>query len=168
VPGSLIAGALPDDVLHQLEGKMLRYRRTTPISFLEKVFGTRDGAALRMSLRASSYSQFYEVRGKEVLQNFVAPALHSTKFLQKPVFANNILHNFRPGQPLLYPTFADGNSIPEHLIVGIDNVARRYTLEIQWRDNDVLMFDNTRFMHGRRAIVDPQRTLWTQFSDVDF
>jgi hypothetical protein len=166
--GSLLASALPIRVLRLLEGKMLRYKRMTSIFFLQQLFGTKDDSALRESLRASPYSQFYELLGKEVIQDFVAPALYDAKFLHKPTFGNNIIHNYRPGKNLSYPTFADGSIIPENIIIEIRKIARDYTLEIEWRDQDLLMFDNTRFMHGRRAIVDPQRTIWTEFSDVDF
>ena len=137
---------------------MLRHRRTTSIVFLERLLGTTDAAAMQKWLGSGSHSQFYEIHGKAVRQDFVAPALHNAKFLKKPVFANNIIHNFRPGKPLLYPTFDDGTSIPEQLIVDIRDIARRFTFEIQWSDQDLLMFDNTRFVHGRRTIIDPNRT----------
>jgi Taurine catabolism dioxygenase TauD, TfdA family len=97
-----------------------------------------------------------------------APALHYPRFRHALPFANNIIYYFRPGRPLLYPTFSDGGRIPESAIITIRDTARRYTFQIEWRDNDLLMFDNTRFMHGRRAIVDRQRTIWTQFSDAGF
>ena len=166
--GSLLASSLPGSFLRQLERTRLRYRRTTPIEFLMRILGTADAVSLCESLKAGPYDEYYEIRGDEVRQDFTAPALHIPKFLRQPVFANNIIHNFRAGRPLLYPTFEDGSIIPEDLIIGLRELARSCTLEIDWRDNDLLMLDNTRFMHGRRAVVDPQRTLWTQFSDAKF
>ena len=69
---------------------------------------------------------------------------------------------------MLYPTFANGCIITEDVIETVRDVAEGYTFEIHWCDQDLLMFDNTRFMHGRRAITDPRRTIWTQFSDAGF
>ncbi|HEX3473133.1 MAG TPA: TauD/TfdA family dioxygenase [Silvibacterium sp.] len=166
--GSLLASELPVSIVQLFESNMLRYRRTTTIAFLERLLGIKGADALREFLNAGSYGQFYEMQGKEVRQDFVAPALREAKFLDRPVFANNIIHNYRPGKPLLYPTFANGSIIPEDLVVTLQQIAQRYTFEIQWRDDDLLMFDNTRLMHGRHAIADSRRTIWTQFSDANF
>ena len=166
--GSILASALLNPTRDLLEGRMLRYRRTTSIGFLQRLLNINDAAALQEFLTTGSYSQYYELHGNHLRQDFLAPALHNPKFLHTLTFSNNIIHNFRSGRPLLYPTFEDGSTIPESVIVNIRDTARRSTFEIQWRDEDLLMFDNTRFMHGRRAIIDPHRTIWTQFSDADF
>jgi Taurine catabolism dioxygenase TauD, TfdA family len=165
--GAELAARLPDPVRDLLDGRLLRYSRTRPIGYLEQLLGTTDRAAVRAIL-SSPAGRCYRVHGDRVRQDFLTPALGCGKFVQVPVFANNILHNFRRGRPMHYPTFEDGGIIPEALIVQIRQIARRCTLEIEWRDEDVLMFDNTRFMHGRRPIVDPNRIIWTQFSDAAF
>jgi len=165
--GAELAAALPRPVCDRLEGRLLRYRRTRPIGYLARILGTTDTAGLREFL-TRSYGQYYRIDGDQVRQDFRTPALPYPKFLDAPVFANNIIHNFRRGRLLRYPTFGDGSVIPESLIIQIRDIARRCTVEVRWRDGDLLMFDNTRFMHGRRAIADPHRTIWTQFSDAAF
>lgn len=165
--GSLLASVLPTSTRDLLEHSMLRYRRTTSIAFLYRLLGTKDAAAVR-KLLAGEQGQYYRVQGTEVSQDFLAPALHLPRYLNTRVFANNILHNYRPGKTLEYPTFADGSAIPEHVIVSIRDAAKACTFEVQWCDRDLLMFDNTRFMHGRRRIIDPDRLIWTQFSDAGF
>jgi alpha-ketoglutarate-dependent taurine dioxygenase len=165
--GSRLTSVLPTSTRDLLEHSMLRYQRTTSVSFLYRLLGTRDAAAVR-KLLATQQGQYYRVQGTEVSQDFLAPALHVPKYLNTRVFANNILHNYRPGKMLTYPTFADGSAIPEHVIESIRDAAKTCTFELQWRDEDLLMFDNTRFMHGRRRIIDPNRLVWTQFSDAGF
>jgi alpha-ketoglutarate-dependent taurine dioxygenase len=165
--GSLLAAALPSSIRELLEPRNLRYRQTVSISFLHRLLGTKDAAAVR-ELLASPLGQYYRLRGTEVSQDFAAPALHIPKFLDTPVFANNIIHNYRRGKVLTYPTFEDGEAIPEDVIVSIRDLAKGCTFEIGWCDADLLMFDNTRFMHGRRRIVDADRLIWTQFSDAGF
>jgi len=165
--GSLLASVLPSSIRDLLEPRILRYRQTVPISFLHRLLGTKDAAAVR-ELLAGPHGQYYRLHGTEVSQDFTAPALPVAKFLNTPVFANNILHNYRQGKVLTYPTFEDGEVIPEDVIVSIRDLAKSRTFEIQWRDADLLMFDNTRFMHGRRRIVDSDRLIWTQFSDAGF
>jgi alpha-ketoglutarate-dependent taurine dioxygenase len=166
--GSLVASELPAWIVEQFEQNLLRYRWTTSIVFLQQLVGTRDAAALRSFVETGPHADFYDIRGDEVRQDFVAPALQKPKFSDELAFANNIIHNFRIGNPLLYPTFADGSLIPERLIVTIRDLTEHLTFGVQWRDGDLLMFDNTRFMHGRRTITDPSRTIWTQFSDAVF
>jgi alpha-ketoglutarate-dependent taurine dioxygenase len=165
--GSMLASGMPVPVIDRLKGKKLLYKRTVPRTHLEQALGTKDAITLRKSLEDKCLSQIYEIRGEYARQTFITPVLHLAKFSRQPTFANNIIHNFRAGKPLRYPTFADGSAIPESLILEIYKVAAQYTVEVQWRDHDLLMFDNTRFMHGRRPIVDPERTIWTQFSDLD-
>jgi alpha-ketoglutarate-dependent taurine dioxygenase len=165
--GAALVSALPADVRDNLHGRMLRYRRTRSIGYLARILGTRDTAAVREFLDGA-HGQHYRILGDQVRQDFRTPALPYPRFLEAPVFANNILHNFRRGRPLRYPTFGDGSVIPETLILQIRQIARQCTLEVKWRDGDLLMFDNTRFMHGRRRIVDRHRTIWTQFSNAAF
>lgn len=165
--GAGLVSAFSPDIRDRLAGRMLRYRRTRPISYIARLLGTTDTARFRKFI-TRSYGQYYRIQGEQVRQDFRTPALSFPKYLAAPVFANNVLHNFRRGRPLRYPTFGDGSTIPESLILQIRDIARRRTMEVTWRDGDLLMFDNTRFMHGRRAIVDQRRTIWTQFSNTSF
>ncbi len=74
-------------------------------------------------------------------------------------FANAILgpsHNY---EPPTY-TFADGDAVPVDEIEAIRAIAETCTHEINWQDGDVAILDNTRIMHGRRAIRDACRTLF--------
>ena len=38
--------------------------------------------------------------------------------------------------------------------------------EINWQDGDIAVLDNTRIMHGRRAIVDTNRQLFIGMGNV--
>lgn len=74
-------------------------------------------------------------------------------------FANAILgpsHNY---DPPLY-AFADGTAVESDEIEAIRAIAEGCTHEINWQDGDVAVIDNTRVMHGRRAIVDDDRQLF--------
>jgi hypothetical protein len=165
--GALLAANLPKQHLKLFEGETLLYRRTTSITFLEKLLGTRDRGELSEFLSANPKGKCYIIRGNKVDQDFEVPVLQSAKFLNQLVFVNNIIHNYRPGKPLLYPTLSKGHPIPNTTILDICKIAKNYTFNIHWHDEDLLMIDNTRFMHGRQSILDPERTIWTQFSDFD-
>jgi len=74
-------------------------------------------------------------------------------------FANAILgpsHNYEP------PTYTleDGSVIASGEIEELRGIAETCTTEINWQDGDVAVLDNTRVMHGRRAIKDQDRELF--------
>ena len=45
-------------------------------------------------------------------------------------------------------------------LVAIRDIAETATHEINWQDGDIAILDNTRVMHGRRAIADANRNLF--------
>ncbi|MGR3412112.1 MAG: TauD/TfdA family dioxygenase [Paracoccus sp. (in: a-proteobacteria)] len=74
-------------------------------------------------------------------------------------FANAVLgpsHNYQP------PRYAldDGSAVTPDEIEEIRDLAEKVTHEINWQDGDIAVLDNTRVMHGRRAIADANRTLF--------
>lgn len=74
-------------------------------------------------------------------------------------FANAVLgpsHNY---EPPTY-TFADGEVVGTDEIEALRAIAETVTHEINWQDGDIAILDNTRVMHGRRAIRDGDRQLF--------
>jgi alpha-ketoglutarate-dependent taurine dioxygenase len=50
-------------------------------------------------------------------------------------------------------TFASGEGLSKELMEDTAQLAEKYTQEIQWQDSDILILDNKRVLHGRRAII---------------
>ena len=74
-------------------------------------------------------------------------------------FANAVLgpsHNYQPPRY----TLADGAPVTPDEIEEIREIAETVTHEINWQDGDIAILDNTRVMHGRRAIADTNRNLF--------
>ena len=70
----------------------------------------------------------------------------------KAAFANALLgpsFNYQKPQYI----FADGSDVTEDVIAEIAVLADKFTQEVQWQDNDIVIIDNKRVMHGRRKIV---------------
>ena len=65
-------------------------------------------------------------------------------------------HNYEP------PVYRldDGSVVSADEIKELRDIAETCTVEINWQDGDVAVIDNTRVMHGRRAIKDQDRTLF--------
>jgi len=166
--GSLLVARLSKKTVAFLESRMLRYTKSIPLPAWKQLAGVFTSQEIQEFLNVDPRAQCFDIRTNEVRQDFITPILHFSKFMDRRVFANNILYYFRMGRPLRYPTLDDGSLLPESLISEIDESARKCTYQLHWHDNDLLMLDNTRFMHGRRKLIDPDRVLWTQFSDADF
>jgi len=66
-------------------------------------------------------------------------------------FANAILGPSFNYQKPTY-TFANGEQVNDLLIKQIADLAEKYTHEVNWQDGDVVLIDNKRVLHGRRAI----------------
>ncbi len=74
-------------------------------------------------------------------------------------FANAVLgpsHNY---EPPVY-TLEDGSSVTADEVEDLRDIAESCTVEINWQDGDIAVIDNTRVMHGRRAIKDADRQLY--------
>lgn len=89
------------------------------------------------------------------MRSFSRPALHHPMFAERLAFGNFLLfarfHQQRPD----FPTLDDGSNVSDSWVEAIRAAASRLSAPIAWQRSDVLMLDNTRFMHGRNAITDP-------------
>jgi alpha-ketoglutarate-dependent taurine dioxygenase len=50
----------------------------------------------------------------------------------------------------------------------LNAIAEKITAEINWQKGDILMVDNTRIMHGRRAFVDDKRNIYIRLCSPAF
>jgi hypothetical protein len=94
---------------------------------------------------------------------FTRAALHRPMFTDRQAFGNFLLfardYNGRRDFPLL----EDGGEVPDAWVEGVRVAARSITRPVNWQRGDLLMLDNSRFMHGRNAITDPADRLIASF-----
>lgn len=100
----------------------------------------------------------------QVLRIFSRPALHAPMFTQELAFGNFLLfaryQNGRRG----FPTFENGEVVSDEILAEVKAVGDRLKAPIRWQPGDVIMIDNTRFMHGRNAFSGAQeRRIATYF-----
>jgi hypothetical protein len=97
--------------------------------------------------------------------SFAVGAAHPTLWSERLAFANSILGpSFNYETPRI--TFRDGSDIPVSLMEEIERVTGELTEDLDWVDGDIALIDNTRVMHGRRAILDADRTIYNALSYV--
>lgn len=168
--GVELVRALPDAVRDGLAGRRLLYIKPTWPELLDYWLGTPDPTDAELVSRVGPgcpYS-FHRVHG-EVVRVFSRPALHRPMFIDAPAFGNFLLFaRFNNGVPD-FPVLDDGHPVPEAWLQAIKATGDRLKVPVRWEPGDAVMLDNTRFMHGRNAILDPgERMIATFFGYVKF
>jgi alpha-ketoglutarate-dependent taurine dioxygenase len=100
-----------------------------------------------------------------ILYRLTLDPVRPSTFGGRPGFANAVLgpsHNYEAPRYRL----ADGSEVSPEEIEAIRDLAETVTHEINWQDGDIAILDNTRVMHGRRAIIDAERTLFIGMGSV--
>lgn len=136
-------------VFHSLQGR--KPMEQLEIGDLVELVRDRDSTTLELN-PDGSIAYFFRV-----------PAAHRTLFSERLAFANSIL-----GPSVHYEkpriSFASGAPIPDEVLAEVSRVTEALTEELDWRDGDVALIDNSRVMHGRRAILDPSRSIYNALS----
>lgn len=95
---------------------------------------------------------------KSILTEYITSAIIPSKCANHQVFINSLL----PAKQL-YPDiikFEDDSDISEEVMSEVNAIAEKITTEISWQRGDILMIDNTRVLHGRRAFSDAKREIY--------
>lgn len=116
-------------------------------------------------MKKHSLRKVFTLTNDGVSTKYYTPAFTLTKFGRKKALIKP-LNNF--GRMLKVPIFADGSPLPAGLYDELEDITDRLTVGIRWRKGDVLLFDNTRIMHGRRTVEDDQRLIFTRFGKTTF
>jgi alpha-ketoglutarate-dependent taurine dioxygenase len=120
---------------------------------------------LQRIMAMSEGTTFEALDDGAIVYSFRTPAAHATLWSDRPAFANSILGpSFNYERPRI--GFDDGGEIPADILAEVERVTAELTEDIDWIDGDIALIDNTRVMHGRRAIVDPDRTIYNALSYV--
>lgn len=104
-----------------------------------------------------------------VWRYFTRPALHKPMFADDPAFGNFLLFARDYNGRRDYPVLEDGRPVPDDWMDAVRAAAAPITIPVSWQAGDLLMIDNTRFMHGRNAISDPgERLIASYFGYLSF
>lgn len=168
--GVALVRELPEDVRRGLEGRRLLYIKPTWPSLLRYWLGTPTPSDAQLAAPpAGCPYEFRRLPDGQIVRYFTRPALHRPMFIDAPAFGNFLLFaRFNHGRAD-HPVLDDGYPVPEPWLQAIKATGDRLQTPVQWRKGDALMLDNTRFMHGRTAIVDTaERLIASYFGYVKF
>ncbi len=167
--GVALAAALPSEVREELAGRRLVYTQDAGLEQLEFWLGTALPSDAQLDAPPSNCPFSFARADGGVARSFSRPALHRPMFADRLAFGNFLLFARFHQKRVDFPTLDDGSNVPDAWVAAIRAAAAKLTAPIAWQRGDVLMLDNTRFMHGRNAIVDPaQRVIASYFGYLDF
>lgn len=167
--GVEIVRAMPPEIFEALKRRRLVYTQRMAPEVCAYWLGsaTPDDAALQNPRPGCPYT-FTRVNGG-VVRSFSRPALHKPMFSDDLAFGNFILFaRYYLGLPN-FPTFDGGERISDDLVTVIKDISTPLTVGVDWRAEDIIILDNTRFMHGRNAITNmEERTIASYFGYLNF
>lgn len=90
-----------------------------------------------------------------IVRSFTRPFLHTPMFADAPAFGNFVLFARDHGGRRDFPLLDDLSPVPDGWVDAIRAAGAGCERSVDWRAGDIVVLDNTRFLHGRRAISDP-------------
>ncbi len=97
---------------------------------------------------------------------YTCPAVYPSRSQEDLVFINSLLPAQAVNRNLV--RFDDDSEISKEIISELNVIAEQITVEINWQKGDILMIDNERIMHGRRAFSDNQRDIYIRLCSLGF
>ncbi|MBD2500007.1 TauD/TfdA family dioxygenase [Anabaena azotica FACHB-119] len=105
----------------------------------------------------------YEInQDQSISLEYVCSAVVKTKYGHQDAFANSLIAEYK--NPRGVVTFEDGSPIPSTVINTIQQLMNNLTEVIPWQSGDLVMIDNSRFLHGRRSFTDRRRRIYSLLS----
>lgn len=167
--GVEIVRRMPAELRASLERRKLKYRQACRLQWAQ--FWLRAAQPSPENLRnpPADCPYTFPIIDQKPYQSFERPALHKPMFSDEPAFANFLLFSRKLLKIRNFPTFDDESEISDELIDAIDEIGERLRQPIPWQENDVVMLDNTRFMHARDKLPSPSlRYILTYFGYLRF
>ena len=90
-------------------------------------------------------------------------------FSDELAFSNFLIFSRYQNQSKNFPLFENKGLIPDELVAAVKAISDKISVAVTWQQGDVVMLDNTRFMHARNAVQDTnERLIMTYFGYLKF
>lgn len=151
--GSAIVERLPAALREEMAARRLRYTRRAKPEQLRLWFDT-TGPSDRQLAAPPAYCPFtFERLGEDVLYSFDRPFFHLPMFTDRPAFGNFLLFARYGIDRWDFPLLDDDTLVPSAWTDIIRDIGDDLSAAVVWRRGDILMLDNTRFLHGRTEVA---------------
>jgi hypothetical protein len=176
--GVELLNALSPGIRKFVEDAILRWSwSATPERWMAALGAdTKEAATARLSLLNTRLAPWEKLEA-----NFEDDTLHGvfqtlcvipTKWVNRRSFCNSLLiYHYRQAtdfypKHMYVPTMGDGSPFPTVMLEEISNLANERTHSTNWQANDILIFDNSRYMHGRTGFTDTNRQIFVRMGYV--
>ena len=163
--GTYVVKFLSKPAVKLLKSQPLKYEINFTIEQIMTFLRTDSLETFKKLLKKHSLRKVFSLTDDGVKTKYYTPAFTLTKFGRKKALVKP-LNNF--GRMQQFPVFADGSPLPPALYDELEDITDRLTVGIRWRKGDVLLFDNSRIMHGRHSVEDDHRLIFTRFGKTTF
>ena len=92
----------------------------------------------------------------------ITSAVVKTKNGNQDAFCNFVWVSHERGNEI----FEDGSKLPDEVADELQKLYDKFVEEIPWQAGDLVMIDNSRFMHGRPEFKDNRRLIFTLTSNL--
>lgn len=170
--GAAIYEAFSDRTKELFGQQRVKYITYFPDGKWQKRFSTDDFAKVKQLCKERNVQVEINEVERSVKTESIAPAVFEPPLSERPVFVNNVLQFLMieagvgfdaetefAGQQIakdddLIHTIVrleDGSKIPDDVVSEINDITNQFTRLVAWERQDILLIDNTRALHGRRA-----------------
>ncbi|HEY9740471.1 MAG TPA: TauD/TfdA family dioxygenase [Coleofasciculaceae cyanobacterium] len=156
---------LREETKELFKTKRLRYLRSYANGEWQERYQTNDLSVVEKFCKENDLSLKIDRKTQSISTEYIHPAVIKSRWGGQEVFINNILPvewQESSGKKTSIVRLEDGLKIPDEVILEIKDVTARLTQLISWQSGDIVMIDNTRILHGRRAFTDQRRELYTR------
>lgn len=162
--GVAIVEALAPDLRQAMTERRIKYLMPTNPELLEYWLGTAQPSSVLLSDPPEDCPFAFERIEGRIARSFTRPLLHRPMFTDRLAFGNFLLFARYLRGIRNHPLLNDGSLVPDDWVEAVKQVSDALTVPIKWQAGDLLILDNSRFMHGRTEVVpNDQRLIATYF-----
>jgi alpha-ketoglutarate-dependent taurine dioxygenase len=170
--------ALPTRIREFVDPSILRWKWSAGPERWQAFLGVSSKAAAsatleKIKLRLAPYEQLDASFDGDTLEGvFQTLCVIPTKWGGQRSFCNSLLiYHYREATPFYpksqyVPSLGDGSPFPTPVLEEIAACAEQRTRKVYWEENQILIFDNSRYMHGRTGFTDSRRRILVRMGHV--
>ncbi|MGI8930836.1 MAG: TauD/TfdA family dioxygenase [Sphingomicrobium sp.] len=162
--GVAIVRDLPSALRNAMAARRIKYIMPAEPLLLDYWLGTSEPDDRQLADPPPHCPYRFERVGSQIARVFSRPLLHRPMFIDERAFGNFLLFARYLRGVKTFPLLDDGSPVPDEWVEAVKRASDPLTVPIEWQAGDLLILDNSRFMHGRTAIAEgDQRLIATYF-----